>query len=87
MALRFKETKSTGKYNPVQATHKKRGCKGSPRLDQKRIKRFPQWQDLSKTEVEMPEYMKKQRLPPETIAELERKLEEWKNNNTKNHQQ
>jgi hypothetical protein len=37
--------------------------------------------DASKTESETPEYMKRQKLPPEKIAEIQKKLADWKKKN------
>lgn len=54
------------------------GGKGSNRLNGPRIKRLPIVDDLSKTEAEMPEYMKLQKFSPEKIEELQKKLADWK---------
>jgi hypothetical protein len=54
------------------------GGKGSNRLNSSRIKRLPAVDDLSKTEAEMPEYMRLQKFTPEKIAELQKKLADWK---------
>lgn len=54
------------------------GGKGTNRLNGRRIKKFPAVDDLSKTEAEMPEYMRLQKFTPEKIAELQKKLADWK---------